>query len=177
MRTRHSAISLAGAVAAAASMLTMTAHAGTANVDVNITATVVATCNITKTSDVAFSTTIDSTATATLLAAGEVRLTCNKGAAPQVTISNGANFSGGTRRMGNGTDFLSYTLKQPTTFTTCPAAGAGTDWVGATALSATSAFSSNGGPQLIAICGQLTTPQLGASSGAYTDTVNVLATF
>jgi spore coat protein U-like protein len=178
MKIRFSAISAAGAFAAAASLSPLTAHAGNANIDVNVTATVVATCTITKTSDVAFSTTIDPTATATLLAQGEVRLTCNKGAAPQVTIDNGKNISAGVRRMiKGGTDFLSYSLKQPTGFTSCPAAGVGTDWIGTTALSASSAFSTNGGPQLIAICGQLTTPQLDAGPGAYTDTVNVLATF
>lgn len=177
MKIRFSAISAAGALAAAASLSPLTAHAGTADVNVNVTATVVATCTITKTSDVAFPTDIDPTATATLLAEGQVRLTCNKGAAPQLTIGNGNNVSVGVRRMAKGSDFLSYSLKQPTNFTTCPTAGAGTDWIGPTALSATSAFSANGGAQLIAICGQLSTPQLGASSGAYTDTVNVLATF
>jgi spore coat protein U-like protein len=177
MNIRDSVFSAAAALAAVASLSAVTAQAGTANVDVNVTATVVATCTITKTTDVAFSTTIDPTATATLLAEGLVRLTCNKGAAPQLTINNGQNFSAIRRMKNAANDFLSYSLKQPTTFTTCPAAGAGTDWIGAAALSATSAYSASGGFQDIKVCGQLSTPQLGASAGAYTDIVNVLATF
>jgi spore coat protein U-like protein len=171
---RYSVMSLAGALAAVA------ANAGNDTVNVNVSATVVATCRLAKVADVAFSTTIDPTATATLLAEGQVTLTCNKGAAPQLTIGDGLNFAT-VRNMkaATSTDLIAYSLKQPTgaTLATCPAAGAGTDWIGSTALSATALFASSGGANTLKICGQLTTPQLGASSGAYTDTVIVTATF
>lgn len=172
--------SVKSVAAALAALTTIAANAGTDSVNVNVSATVVATCRLAKVADVGFSTTIDPTATATLLAEGQITLTCNKGAAPQLTIGNGLNFA--TQRnmkAGASTDLLAYSLKQPTglAFATCPAAGAGTDWVGATALSATSLFTSSGGANTLKICGQLTTPQLGASSDAYTDTVSVTATF
>jgi spore coat protein U-like protein len=148
----------------------LTAQAATADVNVDVTATVNAVCQIVKNTDVAFGT-VDVLATATLLAEGQVTLTCNKGAAPVMSITTA------TRQMSNGTDSLNYVIKQPTTFTTCPAANAGTDWTNASTFSASSAFTTTGGPQQIKVCGQLTTPQLGAGAGSYTQTLQVRATY
>ncbi len=41
---------------------------------------------------------------------GSVSVACVKGTSANVELSDGGNFSGGTRRMSNGTDFLNYDL-------------------------------------------------------------------
>ena len=41
---------------------------------------------------------------------GSVSVACVKGTFANVELSDGGNFSGGTRRMSNGTDFLNYQL-------------------------------------------------------------------
>lgn len=164
------AIRVAAAGGLLAAGVPLTAQAATADVDVNVTATVNAVCQMVKNSDVAFGT-VDVLATATLLAEGQVTLTCNKGAAPTMSITTA------TRQMTNGTDNLNYVIKQPTAFTTCPGANLGTDWTSVSTFSATSAFASNGGPQAIRVCGQLTTPQLGVGAGSYTQTLQVRATY
>jgi spore coat protein U-like protein len=149
----------------------LTAQAVDANVNVNVTATVNAACQIVKNSDVAFGN-VDVLATATLLAAGEVTLTCNKGAAPVMSITTA------TRQMASAGGTLNYVIKQPEAgFITCPGANAGTNWTDTSTFSASTAFSSNGGPQAIKVCGQLTTPQLGAGAGSYTQTIEVRATY
>ena len=93
----------------------------------------------------------------TLAAQGQVTVTCNKGAAVALTVGNGLH---GTWNMLNGgnSDTLAYTLKMPTSFTTCPAAGSGSNW---TSVDMAPAYASSGGAQDLAICGQVATPQLG----------------
>lgn len=164
------AIRVAAAGGLLAAGVPLTAQAATADVNVDVTATVNAVCQIVKNTDVAFGT-VDVAAADTLLAEGQVTLTCNKGAAPVMSITTA------TRQMTNGTDNLNYVIRQPLAgFITCPAANAGTVWDTST-FSVSSAFTSNGGPQLIKICGQLTTPQLGAGAGSYTQTLQVRATY
>ena len=168
---------LALAAAATTAMVVGGAHAATTTQSVNVTATVVTTCVFTGSAPAAFSTTIDPTATATLLGTGSVTLACNKGAAPQITVGNGNNFATGTRNMKNASnDLLAYTVMMPSSgFTTCPAAGSGTPYG---TFSMTSGFATAPvSAQTLSICGQLTTPQLSASGGAYTDAVVVTATY
>ena len=62
---------------------------------------------------------------------GQVTLTCNRGAAPLVAVSNGNNF-GTTRNMANGGNLVAYAVKQSTIsgtdYTNCPAFGGGSAW-------------------------------------------------
>ena len=166
--------SLAVVTIAAAATTVDTAHAATSTQNVPVTATVNSNCRVTAPSAVAFGVVDVNPAVATpVAAAGQVTVTCNKGAAVAVTVDNGLH---GTWRMLNGanSDTLTYTLVMPTTFTTCPAAGSGSNW---TSVDMAPAFVSTGGPQNLAICGQVATPQLQASPGSYTDTVVVTATY
>lgn len=166
--------SLAVAMTVILGMAAATAQAATSTQNVQVTATVNSNCRVTAPSAVAFSVVdVNPAAATTVAAAGQVTVTCNKGAAVAVTVDNGLH---GVWNMLNGSnaDTLAYTLKMPTTFTTCPAAGAGSNW---TSVDMASAFTGSGGPQVLAICGQVATPQLGASPGSYTDTVVVTATF
>jgi spore coat protein U-like protein len=168
---------LAAAIASAAMCSMAPAQAGSTFANVTVSANVNQTCNMVKNTDVAFASPVDVLATASLTAVGQVTLTCNKGATPTVTTDS-------TGLMSNGTDTLSYQLRVPSItgggpdFTTCPAFGSGTSWLnGGGSLSANAAYASSGGPAKISICGEMSTPQLGASAGLYTQTVKVTATY
>ena len=121
-----------------------TAHAATSTQNVPVTATVNSNCRVTAPSAVAFGVVDVNPAGATpLAAAGQVTVTCNKGAVVALTVDNGLH---GTWRMLNGanSDTLAYTLVMPTNFTVCPAAGSGSNW---TSVDMAPAYISTGGPQ------------------------------
>jgi outer membrane usher protein len=145
--------------------------------NVNVTATVNTSCTLTGPADAAFGT-VDPLPTATLASSGgKITVNCNKGSSPALTLNNGSNFSGSRRMKNAAGDFLAYSIVQPLAgFVSCPAAGSGTAWSGATAVTV-NVFTATGGSQDVWICAQLSTPQLGASAGSYTDTVTVTATF
>ena len=82
----------------------------TQNLTVNVT--VQGTCKFfTPVQTLSFGT-IDPSSTAALTGSGAtVSYKCTKGTlATGVTLGNGLNFLSGSRRMGNGTDFIPYTL-------------------------------------------------------------------
>lgn len=121
-------------------------------------------------------------ATTNLTTPGQVTLTCNRGAAPIMSVGDGNNFSG-TRRMSNGgapAAFVAYTVKQPTAsgtnWTVCPGFGAGTDWTTVSTLNASSSFTASGGPRTVSVCFQTTVDE-NTSVATYTDTVAVSVTF
>lgn len=160
---------------------------GTDTRNINVSATVNATCNIT-------SPTVGNPITMAfgvvdVIAAGGVNsqptftLQCNKGAAPVVSLNNGSNASGTQKRMTDGTDFLSYSILVPSGVTTvspgtCPATiGAGTEWNATGTLTVTSLYSSAGGSFPIILCGRVETPQASVGAGSYTDTVLLTVTF
>ena len=145
--------------------------------NVNVTATVNTSCTLTAPTDAAFGT-VDPLPAATLASTGgKIQVKCNKGSVPALTLNNGLNFSASRRMINGAGDFLSYLIVQPLAgFVSCPAAGADSAWSGATAVTV-NAFAATGGSQDVWICAQLTTPQLGASAGTYSDTVIVTATF
>ena len=172
----------AGVLAAAMVFAAGQARAGTAFQNVNVTATVNATCNASgSATDIAFLT-IPAFLAAAQNATGSVQFTCNKGAAPVLTISNGANNglgqSASLRAMKSGTNYISYHIYTPTgaTFSSC--SGASTDWPAA-GLSVSSLWASNGGPNTINLCGSVDpAPATGYAVGAsYADLVVVTATF
>ena len=85
--------------------------AASATANLNISASVAAVCTIT-TSPVAFGAydPVLANAATDLTAAGSVNVACTKGTPATIDLGNGGNFSGGTRRMGSGSDFLNYAL-------------------------------------------------------------------
>lgn len=112
--------------------------------------------------------------------AGRVTLTCNKGTTvSSVALNNGANGSGTQKRMQSGAgEFLNYRIDRPTgaTFNTCPTAGTGPEWNATNTIAATTLFATTGGAKLINICASIPAGQY-PSAGAYTDTVQVTATY
>jgi spore coat protein U-like protein len=87
------------------------AFAASATANLNVTSSVAAVCTIT-TSPVAFGPydPVVANAATDLTASGSVNVACTKGAAATIDLGNGGAFSGGSRRMGSGTDFLNYAL-------------------------------------------------------------------
>ena len=121
--------------------------------------------------------------TTNLTTTGQVTLKCNSGAAPVMLVTDGGNFSGGTRRMTNGAGtptFVAYAVKQPTIsgtdYTVCPAFGAGTAWTTASTLNASAAFASSGGNRTVRLCFETTVDE-NTPLATYTDTVAVSVTF
>jgi spore coat protein U-like protein len=101
------------------------AFAQTATANLSVSATVAKNCSITTTA-VAFGSydPIVTHASSPLDGTGSLVVTCTKGAGTRIDLGLGANASGTTRRMGGGTDFLSYELYQNTGRTTVWGSGA-----------------------------------------------------
>ncbi|MGE0498144.1 MAG: spore coat protein U domain-containing protein [Ramlibacter sp.] len=108
--TRISSALKALAVAMVASSPLLVAAADTQNL--NVTATVTGKCKFTSSVQTfGFGALDPSAAVLTNGAGAAVTYKCTKGTASAgVTAGNGSNFSGGSRRMTNGTDFIPYSL-------------------------------------------------------------------
>ena len=91
--------------------ITAPAFAASQTANLNVTASVSAQCTIT-TSPVAFGAydPVAANVATDLTASGSVNVACTKGTAATIDLGNGGSFSGGTRRMASGTDFLNYGL-------------------------------------------------------------------
>jgi spore coat protein U-like protein len=168
-------------VLAAAVILAGLPMAAMAQVNVNVQVQVAQTCSVSVPINADFGSQ-SPTGVVNLTTTGAVTLTCNRGAAPQVSVGNGGNFSGGTRNMINGANLVAYTVKHSiingSDFTDCPNFGLGTDWgsVGAARLAAGAAFSASGGPRTVNLCFQTTVDQ-NTAVATYTDTVSVSVGF
>ncbi|MGO1080921.1 Csu type fimbrial protein [Inquilinus sp. CA228] len=98
---------------------------------------------------------------------GNVGIRCTYQTPYSITIGDGQNVSGGTRRMRKGTDYLAYALFQP---------GCNLAWTTASPLAGTGTIVSAINNHQV--CGQLTTPlAVAPAAGTYTDLVVVTATF
>jgi spore coat protein U-like protein len=106
MTLRASVRSLLAAAAFAALAFAAPAAAQT-TATFQVSATVIARCNITAT-NITFPS-YDVFDTNDTPATGTVQVNCTRGSAYHVGLDNGANFSGG-RRMRNGTEYLNYSL-------------------------------------------------------------------
>jgi len=152
-------------------LIPTSASAVTATGTFNVTATVNATCSVSAT-DVAFGTvnTLSSTAAT---ATGTVVATCTNGTTYTIDLSAGAG-TFAQRTMSNGTSTLNYNLYSDNTYT--PVLGDGT---GSTVLISAStpdigtAGTGSGSAQTYTVYGQLPLPQSTATTGSYTDTINV----
>lgn len=160
--------------------LPMAAMAQAGPVNVTVSVNVQSTCSaLTSTQQANFGTHTPTAVTA-VTAEGIVTLTCNRGAAPLISVSTGVNpTGGGVRQMRNGVaNLISYDIRQPALsggeYTSC--AIGNTLWDGITQLAASSAFSASGGPKQVKLCAYATLDEntLGSQAGLlYTDTVSV----
>jgi spore coat protein U-like protein len=93
------------------SLISVPAFAGSATANLSVTANVSANCTI-STAPVAFGAydPVSANLAANLNGTGTVTVACTKGTAATIDLGNGNNLSGGSRRMGSGSDFLNYAL-------------------------------------------------------------------
>ena len=157
---------------AAIALVASPAFAGTATNPLGLSATVINNCTIT-TTPVAFGN-YDPLSASPNNNSGTVVITCTKNAATTVTLANGNNFNV-TRRMTDGTNFMSYELYQPPT--TVPGAAcsyaAPVRWGTAGAQIFTPGAAPSKAARTYNVCGQITA---GQDLGAATFNDSVVAT-
>lgn len=143
--------------------------ADTDTANLSVTANVVANCSI-DTTTVAFGNYDPAVAHASspLDGTGTVTITCTKGTASTVGLDVGSNASGSTRRMTDGTDFLTYELYQNGGRTVVWGNGGG-DLHNPGAAPSSS-------PRAITVYGRVTGGQ-DVGVGGYSDTVVATVTF
>ena len=141
----------------------------TASASLTVSATVTKNCTIT-TAPVSFGNydSVTANATAPLDGIGTITVKCTKGAAAKVGLNPGADPTGTTRRMKQGTEYLTYELyKDPSRTTT---------W-GDTATTALDIPAApNQTPRDFTVYGRVPQAQE-AAVGAYTDTVVATVNF
>lgn len=167
-------LSLVAAAAALACAGQAAAQTSPQTANLVVSATVTANC-IVSTTPLNFGNYNPLSAT-TVQGTGTLVLRCTRGSVPSVTLDNGTQFSGGSRRMTVGGEFLNYSLLRPVANTpgaACPALGAGTAW-NATAF--VLAAATNSASRTFNICGELPGSQ-DVTAGVYQDTVVANVTF
>jgi spore coat protein U-like protein len=145
------------------------ALAATATSNFNVTATVAVNCTISS-ANVAFGAydPVVTHAAADLDGTGSVTIACTKGSVTPIGLDLGSNASGSTRRMTDGTDFLTYELYSDAGRTTVWG-NANPDWV-------TPAAAPDKNPRAITIYGRVPQAQ-DVEAGSYSDTVTATVNF
>ncbi len=142
--------------------------AGSASTNLNVSASVVANCTI-STADLGFGSydPVVAHASSPLDGTGTVTIACTKGSVTTVDLGLGSNPSGTTRRMSDGTEFLTYELYQDSSRTVVWGSGASTRNTGTAA---------NKSPQPFTVWGRIAAGQ-DVTVGSYTDTVLATVNF
>lgn len=147
------------------------AYADTANANFAVTATVLNKCTM-SIPNLTFGN-YDPTSGTALQGQTPITLKCTPTVSGvSIDINNGSNFSAGTRRMVNGTDFLNYDLYKPSATTSGAACAYTAKWgtgAGGTAFAPSGTFNPGAGTTYN-ICGQIPITQA-VPAGVYTDTI------
>jgi len=159
-----------GALAFLAAIAPATAQAATATANLSATATVINNCTI-STAPLAFGNydPVSANAAADLDASGTVTIACTKGTTATIGLGLGANASGSTRRLTDGSgNYLTYEMYHEAARTTV--------WgtAGAALLSPPAAPSKAG--RNFTVYGSVTSNQ-DATAGNYTDTIVATVNF
>ena len=174
MHTTRPALAHAAAIAAALGALAapFAAPAATATGSFQVTASVTATCLVSSTANVAFGA-YDTTVATNLQATGTVSVTCTKNTAvTSIDLNLGANASGATRRMTDGTDFISYELYKPVSAVPGAACAYTTVWGTGAVNGLVPVAAPSNAARTFNVCGQTTQGQ-NVGAGSYADTVTV----
>lgn len=178
------ALVLASLLGVGAALVAATpAHAGSANTNLAVSASIAANCTISTTAVAfgAYDPVVTNLATALNNGAGAVTIGCTKGSAPTITLDLGLNFSGTQRNMkitGGGSDLLAYQLYQPpnnTAGTACTFPGA-TVWGTSVAQTFTPTVPASKATRTYSVCGTVAANQ-DVSVGSYADTVVATVNF
>jgi len=146
----------------AASVMGAAAHAVTATSQFNAQIQIQADCvvNSPNTLDFGAQGLLNTNVDATM----DFTVECTNGVGYTIAMDNGANASGNTNRMTNGTEFVSYEIYQD--------AARSTVWD----ASSTVASTGTGDPQTFTVYGRVP-PQTTPGVGTYTDTVTITVTY
>jgi spore coat protein U-like protein len=160
VRTVIVAICAAGVAAVLASA---SLSAGSATTNLSVTATVANNCTI-STSTVAFGgyDPVVTNASSPLAGTGGVTIACTKGAATTVGLGLGSNADGSTRRMANGSEYLTYELYKEVGHTNV--------WGNSGGDLFTPAAAPSKAPRTFTVYGQVAAGQ-DVPAGSYSDTV------
>ena len=156
-------------VVSLALLVASAAQAGTATASLNVTSTVSGNCTI-STTPVAFGAydPVGTNATTPSNNTGTVSISCTKGTTTPISLDLGANATGSTRRMTDGTDYLTYELYQDT--------GRTTVWGASGSAQYTPAVSPGKAARAFTIFAQIAAGQ-DVGAGSYTDTVTATVNF
>lgn len=145
------------------------ASAGSASTSLSVSATVANNCTI-STSAVAFGSydAIVANATTDLDGTGTVTITCTKGAVTTVGLDLGSNASGSTRRMGSGTERLSYEIYKDS--------GRTAVWGNSGSNLYDTGTAPSKAPRAFTVYGRVSSGQ-DVAAGSYTDTVLATVNF
>jgi spore coat protein U-like protein len=158
--TKHIAKLLLAGVAA--SVMAAAAHAATATSQFNAQITIQADCQVLSPNTLDFGThgLLNSNIDATV----DFTVQCTNGVSYTIAMDDGANASGSTNRMKNGTEYVNYEIYQD--------ASRSTVWDATSTVSGTG----NGNQQTYTVYGRVP-PQTTPSAGTYIDTVTITVSY
>ena len=146
----------------------MPAYAATLTTgSLSVSAQVNATCTV-STTDLTFGEYLASDAAALSNQSATITSTCTSGSGGLIKLSDGAHYSGGTRRMAHlndGVSFLNYSVSNIT--------NGGAKWDDVTGV----AYTGTGNPVEDTAYGQIEAEQTSAIVGTYTDTLVVTVSY
>jgi spore coat protein U-like protein len=137
--------------------LSSSAFAQTADRDLQVSATVVKSCDINVTDDIGFGN-YNPLAASALTDTGTIVVSCTSGTPATVTLSMGGNLNVSGRNMANGANLLNYGLAQDSAFST--------PWTS----TASDAWTAGAVAHTITVYGRLPSGQ-NVPAGSYADTV------
>lgn len=147
------------------------------NGNINVSASVLAVCNIV-TTDLSFGNYNPLSATP-LQANSTLAVTCSQGSVPVISLGAGNNVSGAQRRMIQGTDLLNYGLYKPSTnlaAATCAYTASWGDGVGSWGTTLTTTAAPSLASRTYNVCGEIPIGQ-NAPVGSYADVVVATVSF
>ena len=145
------------------------AFAATATTKMNVTASVTGTCTLASPVALAFGAydPIGANASTNLdVSPNALTVTCAKGVTAQISLDTGANASGTTRRMTDGTNYLTYEIYTSAARTTV--------W---NTTNTVTYVASSKAPAPIPVYGRIPSGQDVAVSSGYADVINATVTF
>lgn len=136
------------------------------------TLTILKSCQITATSQVNFGS-VDPTLATNAPGVGSISVECTKGTSiTDIKLSAGGNFSGGSRQMTDGTNFVAYTLYTDAAHTSAWGDGGAT--IAASAMSSGFVATTSATiPQSFSVYGLVLAAAEDVPTATYTDTVNI----
>lgn len=146
------------------------AAAQSATATLNVSATVTNNCTISTTA-LAFGSydPVAAHASTNLDGTGTVIIACTRGAAATIGLNTGSNASGSTRRMANGTEYLTYEVYKENARTNVWGNSGGALYDAGTAPSSA--------PQTFTVYGRVPAGQNGAIAGSYADMITATVNF